>query len=278
MYIYSDSSDDSDDSSESEIDDAGDDIKDDESKGEGGDKLNEFEGVKLSSLNWKKLKFEGDINTCKIKKLSHGYSYLIRIRCKNDSGWSTFCEPIKISPKSLALQWDKKKHGKGITFLSENRVKFSSRQAKIAVDYKIKLKKHKIFTVEYQVHRVSSYTWLGFIRSPAKTYVNDWSTFLGSNNINEFSIGFSRGSMNITVCNAYGNNYNNYNKQTNIPIRKKIKNNDRFKFKFNMKSSNVNVYHNNKSVGQIFTNIPDSIVCAVSNNSSHTDVSIRYIP
>ena len=54
----------------------------------------------------------------------------------------------KVSTKTINLKWYQNKHGKGITFISDNRCKFSSKQAKVCVDYKIKSKLHKIFSWE----------------------------------------------------------------------------------------------------------------------------------
>eukprot|EP01083_Nonionella_stella_P316124 1144610_1 len=236
-----------------------------------GDDDNRFKNIDLSVLNWKRIRLNGKAKSHRIKGLVHGWSYLVRIRGKNDSGWGEYSDPIKVSTKSINLIWNQHKHGKGVTFVSKNRCKFSSKQAKIVVDYKVKSKTHKIFSWEFKLDRVSNYAWIGFVRGPARQYAN-WHSCLGANNnMNEYSIGFGSGSKSLCIQNKGG-----YNHGHSIPLTKSIRNHDRFRFKANMKNKTVTVYHNGKNVGRLFQNIPNCIVPAASNNSSHLDISVRF--
>merc|ERR1712244_137910 len=142
--------------------------KDDEKNEGNNDDLNDFKNINFNILNWKRVRLSDKSKTYKIKKLVHGWSYLVRIRGKNESGWGPYSDPIKVSTKTIELKWNHHKHGKGVTFLTENRCKFSSKQAKICVDYKI-----------------NNYSWIGFVRGPAKQYISNWNYYLGGNNANE---------------------------------------------------------------------------------------------
>merc|ERR1712129_43701 len=207
----------------------------------------------------------------RIKNLVHGWSYLVRIGGKNESGWGPFSEPIKVSTKTLSLQWNQRKHGKGITFIEKNRCKFSKKQAKVCVDYQIKSRMHKVFSWQFTVNKISNFSWLGFVRGPAKQFVSNWNYFLGGNNANEYSIGFGSGSKTLSVQNvSMGNN------NQSIPLSRSVHSGDTFKFRANMKNKTVTVYHNRKNLGVIFQNIPGRIVPAASNSSSSMDITVSF--
>ena len=231
----------------------------------------QFKNIDLSVLNWKSIKKSGKSTSHRVRGLVHGWSYLVRIRGKNDSGWGVFSEPIKVSTKTIELVWNQRKCGKGVTFIDKNRCKFSKKQAKICVDYKIKSKMHKIFCWEFKLHKISNYSWIGFVRGPIKQFVSNWSYFLGGNNANEYSIGFGSGSRTLSIQNAAGGN----NGQS-IPLSRSIRSGDRFKFKANMKNKTVTVYHNRKNIGVLFQNIPNCIVPAASNSSSSMEISCSF--
>ena len=59
----------------------------------------------------------------KIRDLVHGWSYLVRIRGKNQSGWGEYSDLVKVSTKTIALKWYHNKHGEGITFINDKRCK-----------------------------------------------------------------------------------------------------------------------------------------------------------
>ena len=155
--------------------------------------------------------------------------------------------------------------------MSDNRCKFSSKQAKVCVDYKIKSKAHKIFAWEFKLHKISNYSWIGFVRGPAKQNINNWNYFLGGNNMNEYSIGFGSGTKSLSIQNKGG-----YNHNQSVPLTKSVRTGDRFKFKANMKNKTVTVYHNGKNLGSLFQNIPNCIVPAASNSSSHMEISVNF--
>eukprot|EP00484_Ammonia_sp_Unknown_P030921 CAMPEP_0197025492 /NCGR_PEP_ID=MMETSP1384-20130603/5810_1 /TAXON_ID=29189 /ORGANISM="Ammonia sp." /LENGTH=737 /DNA_ID=CAMNT_0042454027 /DNA_START=46 /DNA_END=2259 /DNA_ORIENTATION=- len=230
-----------------------------------------LKNLDLSVLNWKRVRLDAKKKTHKIRNLVHGWSYLVRIRGKNESGWGEFSDPIKVSTKTINLTWDRKKHGKGITFLSDHRCKFSSKQAKVVVDYKVKAKMHKIFSWEFKLHKTSNYSWIGFVHGPAKQYVSNWNYFLGGTNVNEYSIGVGSGASSVTVQHQGGYNHN----QT-VALSKSVHHGDKFKFKANLKSKTVTVYHNGKSLGVVFQNIPTCIVPAASNSGSHMEISVHF--
>jgi len=245
--------------------------KDDEKNEGNNDDLNDFKNINFNILNWKRVRLSDKSKTYKIKKLVHGWSYLVRIRGKNESGWGPYSDPIKVSTKTIELKWNHHKHGKGVTFLTENRCKFSSKQAKICVDYKIKSKVHKIFCWEFKLNKISNYSWIGFVRGPAKQYISNWNYYLGGNNANEYSIGFGSGSKSLSIQNNGG-----YNNQQSVPLTHSIHSGDRFKFKANMKNKTVTLYHNGKNIGVLFQNIPSCIVPAASNSSSHMEISVNF--
>ena len=83
---------------------------------EGGGDDNIYKNIDLSILNWKRIRLDSSTKSHKIKNLVHGWSYLVRIRGKNDSGWGQWSDPIKVSTKTIQLHWNQHKHGKGTTF------------------------------------------------------------------------------------------------------------------------------------------------------------------
>ena len=102
--------------------------------------------------------------------------------------------------------------------------------------------------------------------------MTNWNAYLGGNHANERSIGFTAGSKALSVQNHGGHNHG----QT-VPLSRSVKPGDRFKFKANLKSATVAVYHNGKSVGVLFQGIPSCIVPAASNNSSSMDITVRFV-
>ena len=71
-------------------------------------------------------------------------------------------------------------------------------------------------------------------------------------------------------------NKNGYNQNGSITLTKTIRNGDKFKFKANMKNKTVTVYHNGRNIGILFQNIPNCIVPAASNASSHMEISVNF--
>ena len=89
--------------------------------------------------------------------------------------------------------------------------------------------------------------------------------------MNEYSIGFGSGTQNLSIQNQGG-----YNHNQNVSLSHKVRVGDRFKFKANMKNKTVTVYHNGKNLGALFQNIPNCIVPAASNSSSHMEISVNF--
>jgi len=207
---------------------------------------------------------------------------------KNKSGWGTWSDVAYFMTKNLGIVWDRRHHGSHVHFLNDDRIRFGSSQSKACVDYVIKETHTKKFEWEFIVHTLGTYTWIGFVRAPIKSTVHNWHTFLGGNNNDEYSIGFTHYSTTITVQNGNGNGndnfnygynylYNNRNYTTTISARRGVKQNDKFKFKVNFKNHTVTVYHNHYCLGPLFSNIPDAIVPAASNNGSSCELSVRCL-
>merc|ERR1739842_103554 len=97
--------------SESESDSDSDDSKSDEGNGD----EKEREDIENEMIDVKALKFEriGFKNTDKIlkknsfklKKLSRGWCYVLRLRSKNDLGWSEWSECVKVITKN-ETKWE----------------------------------------------------------------------------------------------------------------------------------------------------------------------------
>ena len=244
-----------------------------------------IENLDLSSLHWKKIVVSSKYLNYHLKHLKCGCYYLIRIRGKNSSGYGEWSDVIIGKTKTVELKWYQGKHGKKVTFLSPTRVKFGHRQSKVVVDYTIRSSQHKTFSWEFEMHKISDFSWIGFVRGPAKKHIDNWNYFLGGNpSNNEFSIGFGIGSTSLSVQNrngfGWGYNNNNYNNNT-INIynyrRHGIKKGDKFKFLANFKDKTVELFINNHSIGVVFHNIPEKIVPAVSNNTSSSEISVRFL-
>jgi len=233
--------------------------------------------INLNDIQWISVKIEGDEKSHKLKNLKNGYAYLIRIRAKNKSGWGMWSDVAYFMTKNLVMVWDRRHHGPHVQFISDDRIRFGRYQSKAVVDYVIKESHTRKFVWEFVVHSLSNYTWIGFVKSPAKSTVYNWNTFLGGNNYGEYSIGFGHHSTTLTVQNGYGNYGYNYNYATTVSTRRGVRQNDKFKFKVNFKDHTVTVYHNHHCLGEIFRNIPDAIVPAASNSSSSSEITVRCI-
>jgi len=61
--------------------------------------------IDYKQLTWKSVKFENTDkilrrNCYKLKHLNRGYCYVIRMRCKNDLGWSDWSDVVKVITKN----------------------------------------------------------------------------------------------------------------------------------------------------------------------------------
>eukprot|EP01083_Nonionella_stella_P005782 16691_1 len=84
--------------------------------------------------------------------------------------------------KERQLGWDRQNHDNGITFVSDQRIKYSQGQTAACIaDYVVKKANHDRFEWSVQIHKYSNASWIGFVDAKKLNTLN-YNTFLGDGN------------------------------------------------------------------------------------------------
>eukprot|EP01083_Nonionella_stella_P149841 476503_1 len=135
--------------------------------------------------------------------------------------------------KGKPLGWDRQHHGNGITFVSDQRIKYSEKTATCIADYVLKKENHDRFEWSVQIHQCSYYSWIGFVDAKK---VN--SLKYNANISGECSVGPHLNCRSLPV---YGPGKAEY------PTTTEMKNGDILKFVADLNKKEMTLYHNDKS-------------------------------
>ena len=229
-------------------------------------------------LQWKSVFVVAKKSSFKIVDLTANSKYIFKMRGENKNGFGKFCDELMLKTNEMKLVWDQKLHGNTVEFIKKNRVKCGANSSRNIVISTFKIDKSisNKFNWEIKCDTISNYSWIGFVRYPASSYITNWNYFLGGMT-GVYSIGIGQnvisGSINAN-CHSQSNG-----KSFTLP--QYTKNGDIFKFEVNWKKKNVNVYHNGKLIQlngrPMFENINETcIVPAVSSNTSPGEYTIQY--
>jgi len=207
--------------------------------------------------------------TVVVKKLLLNSRYKFVIRCENGFGWGPFGEVVQMSTakERPPLLWDKTKHGTGITFVSDLRVKYSSYRAMAIADYVIKDTTDDVFCWEIEIHQYSNHSWFGFVQYPVNYNLNNY-------------VGENSSSWGCHCCSGSRSTAGRTSGSEMVTLTELIgvwKVGDKMGFRVDMKAKTCEVFHNGKSIGVAFKGIRSAIVPAASNNVSVAEYSIRRV-
>ena len=221
-----------------------------------------------------------------IRNLYKDNEYLVRMRCRNNFGYSDYCKYIKFKTLSRKqqekMEWclepyslDKddchlNMNGLRIYENGKNdRIQIYSKQfCKLIVNYNLNRWPYNKYIWCFQLHSISNCSWLGFIENPINKTILSYNNWLGSE-LYDYSIGI--------------NNINRscfpYSKSKSIGTIQLLhipKNEDKIYFIIDLIKQNCQIYHNNYNLGIIFENISLDIVPAISNGEDPMDCTVSF--
>lgn len=195
--------------------------------------------------------------------------YGFRVRARYEQiGFTNYSNLVTITTlkMGITLKWNRNRHGNGLVFVNDQRVKYPSTRCIALADYVVRREEHETFEWTVQVHQWSKHTWIGFVNADSVDSMN-LNYFLGSDQANQCSVGQSLGQTSLSV---YGNCKASSIQKT-IPSTKV---GDVFKFVVDFQRNQVTVYLNDKSLGVYWQNVYDALIPAASNNTAPAEYTI----
>eukprot|EP01083_Nonionella_stella_P129066 391340_1 len=205
--------------------------------------------------NQSEVTIEGLSPTCKYKFCARAYY--------EQMGFTAYSKGIIMEvKKERQLGWDRQHHGNGITFVSDQRIKYSTQRAACIADYVVKKANHDRFEWSVQIHQYSNSSWIGFVDAKKLNTLN-YNTHIASNQ--HCTVGPHINATSLTVCGPG---------KAGSPTTTAMKNGDILKFVADLNKKEMTLYHNDKSLGVVWKNIYDEFIPAASNNQTAAEYTI----
>lgn len=209
-------------------------------------------GTKVIEIN----SVDGEV---KINGLQPGTQYLFRVRASYEQiGFTDYSDVVTISTQNF-LTWDRNRHGEGVTFLSNLRVRYptSTSHCINLVDYVVRREAHDSFEWSVRIHGIGNYSWIGFVNAMS---VGNLNSYLGADSSCQCSVGVVVNSRTLRLqgdCKV---------SSPNLTISHLPKIGDVLKLTVDFRQRQVTLRFNNESLGVIWQNIYDALIPAVAGN------------
>ena len=169
-------------------------------------------------------------------------------------------------------RWDRKNHGKGVTFINDHRVNikgsdYTTSGSICIADYIVDKENLDSFEWTIIAHKLSGNFWFGFIEanSISKQHWDEWlcESFKDTN----CAMGGSEGFTNANI-------FGECKTKSSFECEH-MNHGDEFRFCADMKKKEICVYHNDKCLGVLWENIYDQFIPAVSSYVWECEYTIK---
>ena len=183
------------------------------------------------------------------------FSHPVVIGCWRFYGHDDSLEEIE---EAIPLKWDRKRHGKDLEFVDDERVKCPKTACWALADYVARREEHDTFEWTVKVHQYSNSSHMGFVNAAKVDEMNMNEYLAKTDKVNQCAV---LASLNTTSLSAWGD-CKASSLKTTIPAAKV---GDVFKFVVDFGQKEVALYLNDKFLGIYFKNVYDALIPVVSN-------------
>lgn len=192
--------------------------------------------------------------------------YGFRVRaCYEQIGFTNYSDTVTVSTQK-SLNWDRNRHGNGLVFVNDQRVKFPSTSCIALANYVVRREEHEAFEWTVQVHQWSNHSWIGFVNA-VNIDQKDLNEYVGNDGQHDGSVGAGLGRTQLNYCGTCA---------VSSPNRtvSATKAGDVFKFVVDYRTNQMTLHHNEISLGVYWENLYDAFIPAASNHRAPAEYTI----